>query len=346
QQRQKLCEEIEQEAIALCEEGHLDVAGDRVLLLTHAGWHHGVIGIVASRLVERYGVPVFISTYEDDEHQLIRGSARSIPEFDVFAALEFCKDLLEKHGGHRAAGGFSFKTENLEALRSRLRIFAHQCLELEHLKPLVRIDAQAPLECVDFALYSEMEALQPCGIENPEPVFWSSHVQVHEQRLFGKGHLKLTVSQDSGNGTSPRKLQAIAWRWGSYYPLPTFLDIAYRLRRSDWNGEVSLELELVGVRPSTIPAQTADFIYDDRAYSCRLLEFETGKQLRIRNHQGKVLVLQQGQRIGLLSKSPTDAVEVDVCQPYYFNLVKAALAALGVDSLQCNTSDASMADAV
>jgi len=346
QQRQKLCEQIEQEAIALCEAGHLDVESNRVLLLTQAGWHHGVIGIVASRLVERYGVPVFISTYEDDEQQLIRGSARSIPEFDVFAALEFCKDLLEKHGGHRAAGGFSFKTENLEALRSRLRIFAHQCLELDHLKPLVRIDAQAPLEAVDFALFNEMDALQPCGVENPEPVFWSSHVRIHEQRLFGKGHLKLTISQDTGNGMLPRKFQAIAWRWGCYYPMPTFLDIAYRLRRSDWNGEVALELELVGARPSTIPTQTANFVYDDRAYSCHLLELETGKQLRIRNSQGKLLVLQQGQRVGILCKSPTDVIEVDVCQSYYFNLIKAALAALEVESLQCNSTPESTMDAV
>lgn len=332
QQRQKLCEQIEQEAIALCE-AELDAVGDRGLLLTSSGWHHGVIGIVASRLVERYGVPVFISTYEDETQQHIRGSARGTPEFNVFDALEFCKDLLEKHGGHRAAGGFSFKATQLAELRSRLRTFCHQCLEPEHLKPLVRIDAQTQLQNINEALYTELDALQPCGIENPEPTFWSANVRVHEQKPIGKGHLKLTVSQDSENGTPSRRFQVLAWRWGSYYPLPSRLDIAYRLRRSEWQGEVSLELELVGARLSTVPSHKAEFVYDDRCYTCRMVELESGKQLRLRNPQGKVLVLNQGERIGILTKNPTESVEVDVSQPYYFNLIKAAIAALGMNTL-------------
>ena len=104
QERQQLCEQIEQEALAWVEQSQLDLEQDRVLVVVQPKWHHGVIGIVASRLVERYGVPVFIGTYEDEQH--IRGSARSIPEFNVFEALQFCKDLLGKFGGHRAAGGF------------------------------------------------------------------------------------------------------------------------------------------------------------------------------------------------------------------------------------------------
>ncbi|HZG38890.1 MAG TPA: DHH family phosphoesterase, partial [Nodosilinea sp.] len=90
--RQDLCQSIEQEAIAWCEQQRalstVDIERDRVLVVVQPGWHHGVIGIVASRLVERYGVPVFIGTYEDDDHKVIRGSARGIPEFDVFAALQ------------------------------------------------------------------------------------------------------------------------------------------------------------------------------------------------------------------------------------------------------------------
>jgi single-stranded-DNA-specific exonuclease len=333
QQRQKLCEQIEQEAIAVCE-AEMDAVGDRFLLLTQSGWHHGVIGIVASRLVERYGVPVFISTYEDDEKTHVRGSARGIPEFNVFEALEHCKDLLEKHGGHHAAGGFSFKAEYLEDLRSLLRSFCHQCLDLEHLKPLVKVDVQTQLSAIDEALYTELEALQPCGIENSEPVFWSMNVRVHQQKIIGKGHLKLTVSQDREDGSPPRQFQVLAWRWGGYHPLPSRLDIAYRLRRSEWNGEVSLELELAGARPSSVPSQTAEFVYDDRAYTCRLVELESGKQLRLRNAQGKVLVLNQGQCFGTLNQSPTEAIEIDVRQPYYYNLIKAALMALGVESLQ------------
>ncbi|HEY9300704.1 MAG TPA: DHH family phosphoesterase, partial [Phormidium sp.] len=101
--RQKLCEEIEQEAIAWCEQSQIDLQQERVLVVVQPNWHHGVIGIVASRLVERYGVPVFIGTYEEDDEERIRGSARGIPEFHVFEALLSCENLLGKFGGHKAA---------------------------------------------------------------------------------------------------------------------------------------------------------------------------------------------------------------------------------------------------
>jgi single-stranded-DNA-specific exonuclease len=335
QQRQQLCAEIEQEAIAVCETDEFDIQGDRVLVVVQPNWHHGVIGIVASRLVERYGVPVFIGTYEGEDQQHIRGSARGIPEFDVFAALEFCRDLFEKHGGHRAAGGFSLKAEHLTALRSRLSTFAHQCLQPEHLKPLVTIDVAASLSEIDFDLYAEMDTLHPCGIGNPEPTFWSANVRVYEQKLIGKGHLKVTLGQEGGganNGNRSGKFSAIAWRWGEYYPLPKRLDIAYRLRSNQWNGETSLQLELVGARPASVLEQRTDFIHVDRNYTCKLLQFATSKELRIRNDQGKVLTIQQGQRQGILMKSPTEMIEVDVSQPPYFTLIKAAMTALGIEN--------------
>ena len=336
QQRQKLCEEIEQDAIALCESGKganqpFNIQENWVFLVVHPDWHHGVIGIVASRLVERYGVPVFIGTYEDETRQHIRGSARSIPEFNVFEALEFCKDLLDKHGGHRAAGGFSFKAENLEALRSRLRTFAHQTLAPEYLKPLVTVDVEAPLTQIDFSLYSQLEALHPCGMENPDPVFWSANVRIHEQKRIGKGHLKVTLSQDESLGQLAKKITAIAWRWGDFYPLPSRMDIAYRLRTNEWNGEVSLELELVGGRSATTANERTEFVHGDRCYACRLVAIDQGKELRIRNPEGKVLIVQQGRRVGQLTHPATDPLEVDVCQPHYFALIKAALDALGIE---------------
>jgi single-stranded-DNA-specific exonuclease len=206
---------------------------------------------VASRLVERYGVPVFIATYEDDTQTQIRGSARSIPEFDVFEALHFCGDLMNRFGGHRAAGGFTLAVENLEKLRSRLSEFAHQHLKPEHLKPLVNIDVQAQFTDITQELYQQMDRLQPCGIGNPEPVFWSANVKVLDQRIVGQSHLKVTLSQDiqsqEGGGTV---FTAIAWRWAEYFPLPQRIDVAYRLRENTWNGKTALELELIGVRPA------------------------------------------------------------------------------------------------
>jgi single-stranded-DNA-specific exonuclease len=260
QQRQQMCREIEQAAIALIEQntdGTLDPLLHRVLVVIEPDWHHGVIGIVASRLVERFGVPVFIGTYEDETQTQIRGSARSIPEFDVFEALYFCGDLLDRFGGHRAAGGFTLAAENLEKLRSRLSEFAHQHLKPEHLKPLVSVDVQAQFTEITQALYQQMERLQPCGIGNPEPVFWSENVKVLDQRIVGQNHLKVALSQDiqtqEGGGTV---FTAIAWRWAEYFPFPERIDVAYRLRENTWNGQTHLELELMGVRPADL-SQTA-----------------------------------------------------------------------------------------
>ncbi len=252
-ERQHLCTVIEQEALALIQaaaaQGDVSLSPQeqRVLVLVQPGWHHGVIGIVASRLVDRYGVPVFIGTYEDDAH--IRGSARGTPEFDVFAALQFCADLLDKFGGHRAAGGFSLAAGQMEALRSRLRTFAHQHLQPEHLKPLLTLDAQLNFADITWAFYHELDRLHPCGIGNAEPLFWTSQVQVLDQKLMGKdsAHLKLTLAHtDAAHKT--HRLKATAWRWGEYFPLPPHLDVAYRLRDNTWQGNTTLELEVAGAR--------------------------------------------------------------------------------------------------
>ncbi len=254
--RRQMCEIIEAQAVEWCEEqqekGLLNLRSERVLVIVQPEWHHGVIGIVASRLVERYGVPVFIGTYEDKAQKEIRGSARSIPEFNVFEALQFCDDLFDKYGGHRAAGGFSFPANKLRQVKSRLSNFARKHLQPEHLKPLVTVDVQAQLADIDLELYTQIDQIHPCGIENPDPVFWTANIAVVEQKAIGKtgSHLKLTVAHTPPAGGSKTVFKAIAWRWGTHYPLPRALDIAYKIRLNEWQGRRSVELELIGVRPS------------------------------------------------------------------------------------------------
>ncbi|MEG3934826.1 MULTISPECIES: DHH family phosphoesterase [unclassified Microcoleus] len=354
QRRQELCQEIEQEAIAWCEKSELDLQQERVLVVVQPGWHHGVIGIVASRLVERYGVPVFIGTFEDEgghggtapttssssvppcpPAKIVRGSARGIPEFNVFDGLNFCADLLTKFGGHKAAGGFSMPAENLDQFRNQLSIFANQCLQPEHLKPLVSVDVQANLAEINLDIYRQIDALEPCGIENKAPVFWTPNVCITEQKIVGKGgHVKLTATQD---GNVSASVKAIAWRWGEYFPLPRRVDIAYRLRENSFNGKTSVELELLGVR---LPASVAssrppmfgkvEFYYCDRTYSCSLSPAGSIEELRIRNSQGQVLAVAPGQNIGLLGNSRKDAREVDVSLPFFENLIQTAKHALGI----------------
>ncbi|MEM8637312.1 MAG: single-stranded-DNA-specific exonuclease RecJ [Cyanobacteria bacterium P01_G01_bin.54] len=244
--RKKLCEAIEAEALAVIETEQLDAQAERVLVVFKPDWHHGVIGIVASRLVERYGVPVFICTNEGAGE--IRGSARGIPEFHVYEALKFCDDLLPKYGGHRAAGGFSCPAQNLAAFRDRLREFAHQCLEPQHLKPLVTIDVQATFAELTAELYEQIEDLQPWGMGNPTPVFWSANVEIISQKTVKGNHLKLQLAQDCEGQC--HKLKAIAWRWGDYAPLSSPIDVAYKLTENQWRGKTTIELEVVGVRAS------------------------------------------------------------------------------------------------
>lgn len=266
QLRRQMCEIIETQAVEWCEEqiesGQLDLAKERVLVVIQPEWHHGVIGIVASRLVERYGVTVFIGTYEDKSKKEIRGSARSIPEFNVFEALQFCDDLLDKYGGHRAAGGFSFHANKLRQVKSRLSNFARQHLQPEHLKPLVTVDVQAPFTELGLDLYTQIDQLHPCGIENPDPIFWSANTTVVDQKVIGKtsDHLKLTLAHTTPGDDKQVVIKAIAWRWGRYHPLPQSLDIAYKLRLNEWRGRRTVELELVGVRPAK-SAQTSPSSY-------------------------------------------------------------------------------------
>ncbi len=319
--RQDMCATIEQEAIDLIQSGNYNIKQNRVLVIVQPGWHHGVIGIVASRLVERYGVPVFIGTNEDEHH--IRGSARSIPEFDVFHALEYCHDLLGKYGGHRAAGGFSMPVENLDRFQQRLSEFAHKCLEVEHLKHLVKIDVEADLAAINLSLYEQIDAIHPCGIENPDPVFWTANVRVIEQKIIGKGHLKFTVNTPE----FPQGIKAIAWRFGDYYPLPTYLDIAYKLKENNWRDTRNIELEVISVR---LPAAETKhkFNYQQRDYACSVSIDRS--QLKISNTQGQTLVVNKGQKIADLIADAQPVKSVDLTQPYYFQLVKTAMEILSV----------------
>jgi single-stranded-DNA-specific exonuclease len=338
--RQQMCEQIEQEAIAVVEALYVtSLQKDRVLVVVQPNWHHGVIGIVASRLVERYGVPVFIGTYEDEQH--IRGSARGIPEFDVFAALEYCHDLLGKYGGHKAAGGFSLTAENSQKLRSRLIEFANGCLEPQHLKPLLKIDAEINLNQINRQLYQQLNALHPCGIDNPDPVFWTPNVQVIEQQIVGKGHIKLTIAQTIDG--QQYRIKAIAWRWRDYFRLPSRLDVAYKLRENHFNGNTTIELELVGARlpiqvqqffVSPPTSSTTIFEYNQRKYTCGFYKNGLAAELRIKNPEGKVLAMQPGQLNGLLGTNRQDAKEVDISQPQYDSIIQAALQALSLPSAE------------
>jgi single-stranded-DNA-specific exonuclease len=199
----------------------------------------GVVGLAASRLLDEFYRPAIVVAVEGEYS---KGSARSIPEFHVTRALDMAADLLVRHGGHAAAAGFTVRTSQLEALEARLLAITEEHIGDLALAPTLAVDAEIPLRALSWDLYDRLEQLQPFGYGNPVPVFASRRVRVLSARAVGKEgrHLKLYVADESG-----RSWDAIAFRQGYWIGrLPTWVDLAYVLEKNEWNGRISLQLNV------------------------------------------------------------------------------------------------------
>ena len=162
------------------------------LLLAQNHWHHGVIGIVAARLVERWGLPVALLAGEGNGR--LRSSVRAPEGFAVDAALSACSDLLERFGGHPAAGGFTVQATEVAALHERLNGLANDWLAGRDHALVVRPEALLPLEQINRDFLQQLRRLEPFGAANPSPLFWARHCQVKRQRLLRGGHLLLELA--------------------------------------------------------------------------------------------------------------------------------------------------------
>jgi len=241
-QRRDLCDAIEAEATALVES---DAEGliPPFLLLAQSHWHHGVIGIVAARLMERYHRPVALLA--GDGEGLLRASARAPQGFAVDQALTACADLLERFGGHPAAGGFTVKASQVHALHDRLNQLTQPWLDQEGAGRPVRPEACLKLNEINWDLWAALETLTPHGVGHPAPLFWSRGCQVADWRTLNGGHLAVTLQQ----GTHQRR--AVAWRCSPLSPMPERVDVAYELKLNVWRGERRLQLELKAIREHT-----------------------------------------------------------------------------------------------
>ena len=238
-QRRDLCDAIEAEAVALVEAESSD-ALPSFLLLAQSHWHHGVIGIVAARLMERYHRPTALLAGDGDGS--LRASVRGPIGFAVDRALSNCSDLLTRFGGHPAAGGFTVKAEFVHALHERLCAEADGWLMTQAKGRPVQPDALLHLKDVNWDLWRHLQSLAPFGIGHPKPLFWSRGVSVVDRRDLKGGHLALTLRQ----GESERR--AIAWRWDSSAAVPECCDVAYSISINRWQGEQRLQLELKAIR--------------------------------------------------------------------------------------------------
>ncbi len=219
-----------------------DPERDAALVLAAEGWHPGVVGIVASRVVERYGRPAFLLALDGD---LGKGSGRSITGFDLHEALHECADLLERWGGHKMAAGLTLKRANLPAFRERFASIGRERLAVADLGPRQRIDLELDLAAATMDLERMCRYLEPTGLGNPGPVFGARGIQWGAPRIVGSGHLKGTLTS---HGT---KLDAIAFGWAERAPdLAKPVDVAFRLEENSYNGRTSLQARVVAISPA------------------------------------------------------------------------------------------------
>jgi single-stranded-DNA-specific exonuclease len=227
------------------------------------GWHRGVIGITATRVVERYHRPTLVVSHDNGE---AHGSGRSIRPFHLLNALEACSGLFTRFGGHSHAVGFSLPSERLPELRAHLDEYARARLTLADFDPALEFDAELPLDQITPQLFRLLQRMQPFGVGNPEPVFAANGVRLlAPARVMKEKHVKLKVTSvpsDPGelkNGSNRRKpvvYNALGWRmaerWQKESLLPgDTLDIAFRLGENDHPDFGGLELSLRDFRTKT-----------------------------------------------------------------------------------------------
>ncbi|MFB3853608.1 MAG: single-stranded-DNA-specific exonuclease RecJ [Vicinamibacterales bacterium] len=224
-----------------------DVGARSVLVVAGEGWHRGVVGIVASKLVESYYRPVVVLSVDGD---VAHGSCRSIAAFDMLAALERCQEHLATFGGHRLAAGLSLETARIKAFRNALCELADDVLEPDDLRPRLRIDARLGFRGIDQALVDALDRMAPFGAGNPRPIFQATRVEIADgPRRVKDRHLKMALRHQG------RVFRAMAWRAVEREAFllanKTAVDVAFSLDRNTYNGETFLEMTVADVRAAS-----------------------------------------------------------------------------------------------
>ncbi|HVM62966.1 MAG TPA: single-stranded-DNA-specific exonuclease RecJ [Verrucomicrobiae bacterium] len=235
-ERQRIEEGMVEEAMAMARARE----GDRVLVLAKEGWHVGVIGIVASRVQQEFYKPTVVIGIEEN---LGKGSCRSVIGFSIVEALQHCAPLLERFGGHEMAAGLSVKAGKIDELRRKLNEFAATALKDEDLSQRVRIDAVATLADFDAEFFAQLDRFEPCGPENPTPVFAVEGVRLRgAPRVVGKNHLRFSVTD--GETTA----EAIWWGRGDFELPQGNFDVAFTPEINEYRGVENVQLKVKDVR--------------------------------------------------------------------------------------------------
>lgn len=240
--RQSTEKAIYEEAVQQIEKNHLDE--NNSIVLGGKGWHHGVIGIVSSKVTDKYYKPSILLSFEDN---IAKGSGRSVPGFDLYEGLAKCEDLLEKYGGHSMAVGLTLKKENLENFKERFEQIAKE-KNIKELVPIIYIDDELKLKDINMDLVKSLSILEPFGEANKVPLFLIRNLKIDSIRALSEGrHLKLTLRDENF------VINAIGFELGylaEEYRIGDRIDVVGTLEINSFNGFSSIQINMKDIRKS------------------------------------------------------------------------------------------------
>ena len=242
-ERQEIEKEIFENVLTKIEQNNL--AKNRTIVVGGENWHHGVIGIVSSKITEKYFKPSILLSFEEDGTG--KGSGRSIPGFDLHEALMKCENCLEKFGGHSMAVGLTIKKENLEQFYKEFEKIAEEN-EIENIIPIINVDAKIELDKIDKSVVEDLKQLEPFGEANKTPTFALKNIRIDSIRALSEGkHLKLTLKDDN------LLINAIGFNIGELaeaYKIGDKIDIAGVLEINTFNGIDNLQINIKDIMKS------------------------------------------------------------------------------------------------
>ncbi len=237
--RRIICDGIEEEAKALLASSPDNI--QEFILLAQRHWHHGVIGIVASRLQQRFNKPTALLAIDNNSN--FRASVRSPNWCDLNKILPQCDDLLLSWGGHSCAAGFTVKAEKILLLEERLnKIVSDLNYDEINYTNIVKPESYISLREIDFELFNSLNSLQPFGNGNPKPIFWTRCCSIDSQSIIKSSHLRLFLKQDD------TVVEAIYWNYNSLLNQNQKIDIAFTIVINKWNGISRIQLEIISIR--------------------------------------------------------------------------------------------------
>lgn len=257
--RQEIEAEIFKQVVQIVE-SDIDLGTEKVIVAAGEGWHHGIIGIVASKITERYYRPSILISLEDG---IGKGSGRSIEGFNLFKALTNCESFLDRFGGHELAAGLALKAENLPLFRRAMNEYADREIKEEDLVPRIKIDALVEPEDISVERAEELELLAPFGAGNPGPVLAYNCLRINDIRTVGEGkHLKLRLCSSSDT------FDAIGFNLGEELSAISgfgSINAAFSMEINCWNNSRKVQLNLRDIKPFAAKTQVTEKQYHSRS---------------------------------------------------------------------------------